>query len=339
MMESINIVTFAGKEIKVINEPVENLKDDEVLCQTLYSVVSIGSEIFMLQGLMNPRHHSYENLSKPCTYMGYSSTVKILDVGKNADGFKPGDIVFARGPHKQYFNIKAADLSQIPEGIPYEHACWLTVLRAGMYSAMKAEVKTGDTVAVIGVGIFGLSSIIFARMFGAKKIIAIDPAKKRLEIALKMGATHTFAGLAQDVKEEVIDSNGGDYCDSAVDASGKPETLTIACELTRGHGNIAVISDTVEIDKQTIGQNILTDYLNIHGIHIDMLTRTPNAFFPLTERKVHAGILNLMLDGRINMSDMITSIVSPVNAVQLYSDLVINRYEEAGILFDWRNIG
>ena len=60
-----------------------------------------------------------------------------------------------------------------------------------------AEVKAGDTVVVMGVGGVGANAVQGARIAGAARIIAIDPAPFNREMAGKFGATHMYASAAE----------------------------------------------------------------------------------------------------------------------------------------------
>jgi NDMA-dependent alcohol dehydrogenase len=57
----------------------------------------------------------------------------------------------------------------------------------------RANVKTGDTVVVIGVGGIGTAAVQGARINGAAHIIAVDPVEFKRKSALQFGATHTAA--------------------------------------------------------------------------------------------------------------------------------------------------
>jgi Zn-dependent alcohol dehydrogenase len=62
-----------------------------------------------------------------------------------------------------------------------------------------AQVRPGDTVAVVGVGGIGANAIQGARLAGAKRIIAIDPIEFKREKAMEFGATHTAASMTEAV--------------------------------------------------------------------------------------------------------------------------------------------
>ena len=59
-----------------------------------------------------------------------------------------------------------------------------------------AKATEQDSVAVIGMGAVGLSSLLAAKNSGVKNLIAIDVTQSRLDLAREMGATHTVNSTA-----------------------------------------------------------------------------------------------------------------------------------------------
>ena len=72
-----------------------------------------------------------------------------------------------------------------------------------------AKVEVGTDVAVIGCGGVGLSAINGAALAGAGRIIAIDTLQSKLELALKVGATHTINASNVDPVAMVKELTGG----------------------------------------------------------------------------------------------------------------------------------
>ena len=70
---------------------------------------------------------------------------------------------------------------------------------AGLGAAINtAGVSRGDTVAVIGCGGVGDAAVLGARLAGAKTIIAVDVADRKLGWARDFGATHTINSRSAD---------------------------------------------------------------------------------------------------------------------------------------------
>ncbi|WP_344321457.1 S-(hydroxymethyl)mycothiol dehydrogenase [Streptomyces macrosporus] len=96
---------------------------------------------------------------------------------------------------------------------------------AGLGAALNTgNVQRGDSVAVIGCGGVGGAAVMGARLAGAARIIAVDIDDRKLEIARRLGATHTVNSRENDPVEAVRELTGGHGADVVVDAVGVPET-------------------------------------------------------------------------------------------------------------------
>jgi S-(hydroxymethyl)mycothiol dehydrogenase len=93
----------------------------------------------------------------------------------------------------------------IPDDLPMEQACLIgCAVATGVMSAVEtAHVWPGARVAVIGCGAVGLSVIQGARLAGASEIRAIDLDERKLEQALRFGATDTGEGRV-DIAFDVV---------------------------------------------------------------------------------------------------------------------------------------
>ncbi|KAL4816985.1 chaperonin 10-like protein [Aspergillus spinulosporus] len=100
------------------------------------------------------------------------------------------------------------------------------------------DVQPGKSVAVFGVGSVGMSAIMAAKLRNAKTIIAIDLQPQRLELAKKLGATHTVLGSDTDVVAQIQKISGSNGVDYSVDCAGIPQVVEKAldCLGTRGKG-------------------------------------------------------------------------------------------------------
>ena len=102
-----------------------------------------------------------------------------------------------------------------------------------------AQVRPGESVAVVGCGGVGLNVVQGARIAGATAIVAVDTVPAKLELALELGATHTVDAGAVDPVEAVLELVGGGV-DHAFEALGSPETIETTLGLT-GRGGQAVL--------------------------------------------------------------------------------------------------
>jgi 2-desacetyl-2-hydroxyethyl bacteriochlorophyllide A dehydrogenase len=132
-------------------------------------------------------------------------------------------------------------LRRVPEAISTDVALFAgDVMGTGFHAIAHGEMRSGDTVAVLGLGPVGLCAIQAALAGGAVEVFAIDTVAERLEMARSFGATPLHL-TEQDVKREVRAATGGAGVDVAVDAVGNPEPLALAISLARDCGTVSGI--------------------------------------------------------------------------------------------------
>ncbi len=136
----------------------------------------------------------------------------------------------------------AAWLSQdcavpVPKQLPFDRACLIGCgVMTGFGAATNiAKAEPGSSVAVIGCGAVGLSAIQGARHAGAARIIAVDRAPDKLDMARAVGATHVL--FADDTliaaMHELTDQHGADV---VIESAGNRNSLKTSIELVRPGG-------------------------------------------------------------------------------------------------------
>ena len=84
----------------------------------------------------------------------------------------------------QGFHLQIRGLTRIPDEVSDEEALFTgDLLSTGYWAAQMVEIRKGDTVVVIGAGPAGLCTMLCARLYEPKRIIAIDCMKERLAFA------------------------------------------------------------------------------------------------------------------------------------------------------------
>ena len=103
-----------------------------------------------------------------------------------------------------------------------------------------AEVRPGETVAVIGCGGVGLSAVNGAALAGAERIIAVDRVPSKLELAREMGATDTINASNVDAVEQIREMTKGGVHYS-FEAIGTKATAEQAFQMLRPGGTATII--------------------------------------------------------------------------------------------------
>lgn len=145
------------------------------------------------------------------------------------------------GSQAEAVRVPAVDYNAapIPEGITPEQALLMTDAAAtAWFGARKANIVSGATVAVVGLGPIGLIAIESAFAMGAARVFAIDLVESRREVARSIGAETPDPTNAVD---EISEATSGAMCDSVVEAVGVQATIDLALRLPRRRGHVSVI--------------------------------------------------------------------------------------------------
>ena len=133
-----------------------------------------------------------------------------------------------------------ANLSPVPDGLTDEQVLMCPdIMSTGFGGAESGRIRIGDTVAVFAQGPIGLCATAGAYMMGATKIIAVESVPARLEMAKKMGATHTIDFSREDPVTEIRRLTDGRGVDVAIEALGRQETFEAALRVLRPGGTLS----------------------------------------------------------------------------------------------------
>jgi 2-desacetyl-2-hydroxyethyl bacteriochlorophyllide A dehydrogenase len=135
-----------------------------------------------------------------------------------------------------------------PPDLTDEQVLFLTdILPTGYYAAENANIKPGQTVAILGCGPVGLFALLTAQLFGPACILAIDRVQYRLEKARSFGAIAIDAAN-DDVRQRILDATDGQGADAVIEAVGAAETVHLAFELVRVGGSVSVVGVLIQQD-------------------------------------------------------------------------------------------
>ena len=107
------------------------------------------------------------------------------------------------------------------------------VMATGHHAAVCAQVKRGDTVAVVGDGAVGLSGVIAAERLGAERVIALSRNPARQALATAFGATDIVPGRGEEATASVLELTDGVGADAVLECVGTGESMTTALSISR----------------------------------------------------------------------------------------------------------
>ncbi|HEX4186878.1 MAG TPA: zinc-binding dehydrogenase [Solirubrobacteraceae bacterium] len=134
----------------------------------------------------------------------------------------------------QYTVMPEIALARIEPEAPLDRACLFACgLSTGLGAAIRtAAVSAGSTCVVFGAGMVGLGAVAGARLQGAERIVCVDLAPERLELARGQGATDVIAG-GDDAVERILEMTGGFGADYTFEATGSVAVMRQALEAAR----------------------------------------------------------------------------------------------------------
>ncbi len=178
----------------------------------------------------------------------YDGTVRLHDNGDEIAQMSK------LGVFSEYMITPQQACHPVPDEVPMHVAaligCCVTTGVGSVINMPAASV--GMTVAVFGCGGVGLSVIQGARLFNARKIIAVDIYDHKLEFSYKFGATDVVNAREQDPVEAIRELTDGGV-DMAFDSFGSARTTNSAVMALRKAGvavliGLGAVGETAPID-------------------------------------------------------------------------------------------
>ena len=328
------LVITAPRRAEFQDVPVPECPHDGLLVRAIVTALSTGTEMRAWRGtpvdpdgrLLYPHgvplRFPYEN--------GYSMVGRVEAVGPDGGGFSVGDRVFVGEPHKQYTAV-AADLAlKLPDGLPDESAVFLNVLNVGQLALRKGRPGPGENVAIVGMGVVGLSALAFCRAFGFRTL-AVDTDERRLAIALDMGASATASPTATDLPDVVAAWSQGRGADVAIEAATAWHAIKTAMDVVRPRGTVVVVAthtDTPDFSPVSYPYNVK-----------DVALLTSYGYDPRDDRWDKKACMALSADllaaGEMDISPMITDRIDWSELPDVYRRLDGSGDRPIGVVARW----
>jgi threonine dehydrogenase-like Zn-dependent dehydrogenase len=329
-------MSVRGQQLVVDSERVE-LEDvswpepvpEQLLVRVTRSQISAGSEMNGFRG---------EEGRRPT---GYTTAGRVEHVGPGVVGFQPGDRVLAYGHHASYCLVDLSDCNDwrahpqiIPDDLSDEQACFAVLGDVALHGVRRAGLQIDESVAVFGAGVVGQLTLQFARLSGAYPIIAVDLVDRRLELARENGATHTInAGREEAVPliHAITDGLGAQAVFHCVPVA---QLLQTAMAAAADRGKVVLTASAPGIAQIGLQVELLRHELSILGVYETGLNQ-PHAYWPWTRQRNRRACFRLIGDGQLNVDAMITHVVPPDHADEMFHMLAAGAGDWMSVFFAW----
>lgn len=249
--------------------------------------------------------------------LGYSAAGVVLAVGSRVRDILPGDRIACGGAeyavHAEVDHVPSNLCVPLPGEVDFESGAFATVGSIAMHGVRQAEVRLGETVAVIGLGLIGQLAGQLLRIAGCR-VVGIDLSPALLDRARAVGAV--------DVAFERSQLNGdrppleAEGCDAVIITAATPsdDPVRLAAHLARDRARVVVVGDVglaiprasyyeKELDlrlSRSYGPGRYDSEYEQRGLDY------PVGYVRWTERRNLQSFVELMASGRLDVKGLIT---------------------------------
>ncbi len=327
----------------VMDVPAPACKKNGVLVETLYSMVSAGTERMLIDfgkksiigkikerpdqvkkvldkmktdGILTTLKTALNKLDEPLP-LGYSMVGKVIEVSSTVTDFSVGDFVACAGQtanHSEICFVPKNLAVKLPHGFAdTREAAFIALGAIAMQGIRQAEVSFGDWVAVIGLGLLGQIAVRILKAAGCRVIgLDIDDAKKELTD----GYVDAFINSSSDnVVNEVMNLTKHG-CDAVIitAATNSNQPVELAAEIARDRATISMVGVTgMDIPRRPFYQKELTFKLSrsygpgrYDANYEEKGIDYPIGYVKWTEKRNMGEFIRMIHSGRISVKELIT---------------------------------
>ncbi len=270
------------KSPRIENVPTPQLKGPGIVVDNRCSLISVGTERQMIElsqmslvgkakqrpdlvkqvlskvrteGLAQTYNKVMGRLKTP-TPLGYSTSGVVRQIHDSLSKWTIGDRVacagFGYAAHAETVYVPSNLAVKIPDNVSFEEASFVTLGAIALQGVRVADLRLGETVAVIGLGLLGQLTCMLLEASGCR-VIGLDIDKSKLETAQQSGADLTFAVDSGSVAN-VINATQGKGVDAVIitAATQSAGPVTLAGDICREKGTVSVVGAVkMDIPRKT----------------------------------------------------------------------------------------
>ena len=349
--------------VKLIETPPPTAKDNYVLVETLYSVISAGTERGLTSfggknliqkamerpdqvkkvlekmstdGILTTLDSAFTRLNEPIP-MGYSGVGKVVACGRGVTEVEVGDIVAMAGQayHSEVNRVNKNLIVKIPNEMKdYRQGAFCALGGIALQGIHQAKVEPGETVAVIGLGLLGHITSRILNAYGCD-VIGYDIKDKSLPKTRLKDFINSNDQNASDITKSLTKGRGVDkvIITAAADSN---DPMDLAAAIARDRGIICMIGVTqMNIDRRPYYEKELTFTIaRSYGPgRYDSSYEEKGVDYPIghvrfTEGRNIEEFIRLISEGRADFSDLITHEIDFEKAESAYEMITTNKNNE-----------
>ena len=259
-------------KLQVLDVPPPVLSRGMVLVRANYSLISAGTEAgtvttarmsYIEKARSRPKDvkqvveafkqkgpvQTYRDVMKKLdahSALGYSVAGEVVDVAPDVRGFGPGDLVACGGAgyanHAEYVAVPSNLCVRLRPGANLRDAAYNTVGAIALQGIRQADLRLGETCAVIGLGLIGHLTCLMLRASGVR-VIGIDVAPSAVELARQHCVDVGFTTDEVGLEGKITEYTGGIGADAVIITAGTSSEgpVNLAGRIARAKGSVVIV--------------------------------------------------------------------------------------------------
>lgn len=224
------------------------------------------------------------------------------------------------GAFSEYLHVRSDMVIKVPDNVTDEEAAMVEPAAVSLHAVNLAKINENSKVLVVGAGIIGMLSLLFAKKMGAKMVAVSEANEERGNMAVKFNLADKF----YDVKKEdtianmLKDTEGG--FDVVIECCGNSPAVTSSIVTVKEGGTIVLVGVSLKpIEVPTA--LIVTKELKVFGA----IAYTYEEF---------NDVINMLANKEISLKEFITDTVSLEGVNEAFERLISGKSKDIKILVD-----
>jgi NADPH:quinone reductase-like Zn-dependent oxidoreductase len=304
-----------------------------VLCETLVSAISPGTELAAYCGAPPLRDGpGYPRLQ------GYCNVARVLEVGAGVAGvaqLEAGDRILSFTSHRSHFVLSASDvLLRLDDRARAEDLACAYLFHLGYNAVLRADVRAGSRVLVLGIGTLGLAAVAMARAAGAT-VTAVSDHERARALALHLGAAQAVARTdlapapAADAGSDVVIVTTNTWADWRIALAAAAPRGTLA--VLGFPGRTEAPGDYNPLDSR----QFYAKQLRIEAVGMSPERPDPRGFARFNERDNLRWLAGEIGAGRLDASALVSGVFPAERIEDAYRALLDRRDAPVTYLLRW----
>jgi L-iditol 2-dehydrogenase len=177
-----------------------------------------------------------------CQHKVFAQCPTYKKVGATA-GYEPSGGGFSEYVRVMDWIVSMGGVVRIPEGVSFEQASFIEPVNTCMKGVDTLQLKSGETVLVIGQGPIGIILSVLARRYGAR-VITSDLFPQRHTISRTFGLEENIDASSRDTVETTRAMTEGRGADAVILAVAGNSLIRPAMDATRPGGRVLLFAQT-----------------------------------------------------------------------------------------------